>query len=288
MPTKPQNMKPRFAFKTTQVGTLLYLFETLNYLTNQLIIEVESRPGKRGVCMIASKYYENSINSVAYVWLEGDKFEEFECTVPTRVTLSLVDTYKMIKSSRNNSELSIECFNEDKLWISFYNTERRSKSEFCVNLLVNDDAQFRFPSYTYVHYIMLQSYDLFSALKDMSSTSKYVTFHIEEGKIQLITKSMGVERTDTLDTTHVPETDPESKFIITSDEFDTVEYTATFPLLAIHKIHKAQKLNKILSLYINDQNPELPLVMLFQISNLGQLRYMLGSVPEHIVNATAV
>lgn len=255
----------KFNVTTSQVTVILNLLETLGSLTNELTIHFLPE----GMHIKFLKYFHETIPAIAYVHLNSDKFETYECTGHHIITFPLTDTYRMIKSSKNNDEITFrqEETEDDRFQIVFYNNMQKTSTEFVINLFMNAIEDILIPELNYESYIMMPSFEFFNKLKDMASVSKEVTIRYRNQTLQLEAATSALTRVDTLNLVE--------NFLHTSN--DTLEFEGTFSLTALMKLGKAYKINKTLILYMEERKP---IVFLFAVSSLGTLRYITGPISE--------
>lgn len=198
--------------------------------------------------------------------LEGDKFETYYCPNKKIIGVSMNSIYKLIKSTSNSDNISfiMKKKNTSHMIIRIENSEKKSRTEYNLNLLDLDQENLSIPETEVDYIINLPSNDFQRLCRDMQNLSEFINIKLENDILQI-----SCEGDFASQNTSIGET---SHGLIFQKKSDVI-YNHTFSLKYINLFTKSTNLSNTIEISLKTNYP---LSIKYSVANLGQIRFCLA------------
>lgn len=257
-------------FKTVQSNAFKCLFEVLKEILHDVSIQFDAES-------MRIMTVDGSHVALVHLRLDAKNFEEYVCTTPMHVGVNMLNLYKLLKVAGNNDTISFSIADSDasELAIKIENNERRSHTEFKLKLLDVDIEELNMPDIEFDSIITLPSAYFQRMCKDMNNISELMTIRSRQSELVLsCTGDFASQETCIKDSMN------DSMFQAKSDEVVEGTYMLKYLIL----FNKSSSLSNTMEIYMRK---DYPLIMKYQVANLGELRFCLASKIEEGGDRTA-
>lgn len=258
-------------FKTVQSNAFKCLFEVLKEILHDVSIQFDAET-------MRIMTVDGSHVALVHLRLDAKNFEEYVCTTPMHVGVNMLNLYKLLKVAGNNDTISFSIADSDasELAIKIENNERRSQTEFKLKLLDVDIEELNMPDIEFDSIITLPSAYFQRMCKDMNNISELMTIRSRQSELVLsCTGDFASQETSIKDSAA-----NESMFQAKSDEVVEGTYMLKYLIL----FNKSSSLSNTMEIYMRK---DYPLIMKYQVANLGELRFCLASKIEDSAQGAA-
>ena len=219
---------------------------------------------------IKSTTMDASKMSLVYLKLDAKSFEEYMCTKPSTIGISMQAFHKLLKSLTSNDVLTlfIEKSNEHELGIAIENVEKKSCTVFRLKLLDMNYSEYSIPSVEFDRVVRVPSTAFQRLCRDMSHLSPFVRIRSYPESLELFCKGDFASQETTLGgATDINITENSSNAIIES--MYSLKYLTLFG--------RASNLGTTMSLFIKKEHP---LILEYEAGSLGMLKFLLTPSEE--------
>ena len=158
-----------FYARTVQAPVLKVLFDALQSLLVDSVLQISSE----GIKLVD---LDNTHVVMLHLRLDARSFEEFHCEAPVEIGLNISNLHALLKTVNANDTLTMFLENSDanRLGIRVENDEKRTRTEFKLNLLDLDSSEYNIPPVGFNSCIVLPSAYMQKIVRDMSNLSDRV------------------------------------------------------------------------------------------------------------------
>ena len=252
-----------FEFTTVQSHSIKTLFEVLkDVLTDVNIIFDET-----GVKIMAM---DGNHVALIHLKLEADKFEQYYCKEKTMIGVCMMSFYKLMKTVSNSDTITMfmEENNTDQLHISVRNSDKNSITNFSLKLLDIDEEELEIPDVDIDCIVTMNSNEFQKLCRDMTNIKDTITITSEGDKITFACEG-DFAKWETI----IGETSHGLMFSKQTDDYISAEYSLKY----INLFTKSTNLCNTIELYLK---PNYPLIMKYNVGNLGEIRFCLAAKAE--------
>lgn len=155
--------------KTVQACVLKVLMDSLS----SLLVDTTLQFSSDGVKLIE---LDNTHIVMIHVRLDARKFEEFYCETPVNIGVNIGNLHTLLKTVNSSDTLTLFLSNDDRnrLGIRVENEEKKTSTEFKLNLLDLDAHEYTIPPVAFSSMIVLPSTYFQKIMRDMSYLSDRV------------------------------------------------------------------------------------------------------------------
>lgn len=166
--------------KTVQGNTIKSLIEVMKDIWHDINFEFDST-GLKILTM------DTLGLSVVHVKLKAETFEQYTCPEKLIIGVSLVEMYKLIKTttSRDTLVLFVDQAEPNKLGITLENADENRKTCYKLKLLDIDHTEYKIPDIEFDSVITLPSIYFQRTCRDMSKLSNVVTIRTDDNTLVL-------------------------------------------------------------------------------------------------------
>ena len=251
--------------KTVQACVLKILCDVLR----ELLVDAVFQFSSEGIKLVE---LDNTHVVMMHLRLEARKFEEFVCEKPVNIGVNIANLHTLLKTVNASDTLTLflEDNDRNRLGIRVENEEKRTKTEFKLNLLDIDSQDYHIPPVGFNSCIILPSAYLQKIVRDMSNVSDHVEI-TNIGRQLILTCSGHFCKQETV----LQDTDNGAGDEGPEDELDaTTIKQGVFSLKYLCQFCKCQALSANVELYIKN---EFPLITQYKMA-LGSLKLALSPV----------
>lgn len=247
--------------KTVQACVLKVLMDSLS----SLLVDTTLQFSSDGIKLIE---LDNTHIVMIHVRLDARKFEEFYCETPINIGVNIGNLHTLLKTVNSNDTLTLFLSKDDRnrLGIRVDNEEKKTSTEFKLNLLDLDTQEYNIPPVGYSSCVILPSTFFQKIVRDMSYLSERV--EIKNIGRQLILSCVGnfCRQETILRDTDEPVTDED-------DEKDmAIINQGVFSLKYLVMFTKCSSLCPNVELFVKN---EFPCICVYNMS-LGSIRLCLS------------
>jgi proliferating cell nuclear antigen len=155
--------------KTVQACVLKVLMDSLS----SLLVDTTLQFSADGVKIIE---LDNTHIVMIHVRLDARKFEEFYCETPVNIGVNIGNLHTLLKTVNSSDTLTLFLSNDDRnrLGIRVENEEKKTSTEFKLNLLDLDTHEYNIPACGFASCVVLPSTYFQKIVRDMSYLSDRV------------------------------------------------------------------------------------------------------------------
>ena len=265
-----------FLAKSTRPINIKCLFECLKYIVKEANLIIDSTG-------IRIQEINTGKNTIVYCKLHSDKFEEFKCTVPKVIGVSVVQIFKLIKGFNQNDTISfyMEESEPDKLGINLEDMVKKKKKIFKLPLLDREVADVGSiekikENIDYPHLIRITPNDFQQIIRDfdtndtklleISSCNQCLTFTNKDAS-QLVDMQIEMCHNEKAMTEDIVE---KGSIIYSKHNQDIIQ--GVYDLYMLLNFTKATPLTYEVRIHIANENP---ILIEYDVSNLGHISFLL-------------
>ena len=158
-----------FELKTVQVSVIKSLIEGLK----EIITETNVEFSPNGIRISAT---DASVTILVHLFLEADKFEEYNCTKTIVSGVNIVNLFKLIRTVVNNDSLTLFIDEEktSQLGIRIENEEFNKVTEYKLNLIDIDDDIISAPDTNFERMITMPSAEFQKMCREASNIADVI------------------------------------------------------------------------------------------------------------------
>jgi len=260
-----------FYLRTLQSNPIKVLLDSLKDILDIVTIHVN----ENGLILIEM---DGTRSVMVHLKLNADKgdgngFEEYYYNHDEdnyRISLSIPFMHKMLKTINTGDILTLAVLKEDptKLVMVIENENKNLRDVSKLKLRDDNSVQFDIPNPEYESVSRMSSNEFQKYCRDMSIISDSISFKIEDDKFTLSAEG-----------------DIGEKEIVLGEMADSLMFNkraseiieARFSLSFLSLFSRSSNLCSELQIYLNNDNP---LILLYPISNLGSLKYLLAPMVD--------
>lgn len=244
-----------FRFKTVQTNAIRILFESLK----NILSDVNFKADASGLKLTT---IDGTQNAIVNLFLVNEKFEEYICTNPVNIGINLLSVFKILKGIKHTDTISFTIYESEdsNMYIESQNSDKKSTITSKIKLLDMDEKIYNIPDIEFDSYITMPSSDFQTYISDLANVSSEIEFRSNINNLSL--KSTGDFAEQTI---KINETNNE---ISNSDE----QY-GIYNIKYIQLFTKSTNLCGTVEIYLKTG---FPLTILYNVANLGQIKYCLA------------
>jgi len=247
--------------KTVQTSAIKVLIEALKEILTDANIEF-NETGMKIVAMDSTK------TILVHLKLNHDKFDKYVCKKKLMVGVSMLNLFKLIKTTTGNDTLTfyIDESNLNVLGIVIDNGEKNQVTTYELNLMDLNEEKIGIPPQDFNSIITMPSVDFQKICRDMSNLSD--TIEIKSIGTQLIFSCKGDFAKQE---TKVGATADGVNFVKTNEVSDIIQ--GYYNLKHLVLFTKCTSLCNTIEIYMKN---DYPIVINFSVGNLGKLKLALA------------
>lgn len=255
-----------FSFTSVQGGSLRSLFELLSVIIHDVSLVISPQ----GIKVLTA---DGVRNSLIWLRLNPDGFEHFECAGVHRVGINISAVYKLLKTAASHDTISMFMSRDrtDLLGIRISNPEKKITTEFTMRLLDVNFEEITVPDVEFQGVVSLPSAFFQRLCRDASHLSDHLVMTAEGDKVNFACTSDAASQKTVIE----PAVDGKHVVTISWTGEDKGPVVGKYDLKYLCCFCKATSLSPQLELYLRR---DYPLVMQFNVSNLGVLRFALANL----------
>ena len=245
-----------FSFTTVQTNAIKILFEALK----NILCDVNFTANSSGIKLTT---IDSSNCAIVNLILYAEKFEEYVCEGEINIGLNLVSIFKILKGSKHADTISFYINKDEQtvLNIKTVNSSKKTGVESKIKILDMDEKIYNIPDISFNSYITMPSSDFQNYILELSNVSDVINFKSNSKELILSAKGDFAEQKIRIN---------ESNDLLKKD--DTYE-CGTFNIKYILLFCKSSNLCSTIEIYLKS---EYPLTILYNIANLGKIKYCLA------------
>lgn len=249
-----------FEFQTVQSHSLKTLFEVLK----DILTDVNLIFDETGVKIMAM---DGNHVALIHLKLEADKFESFMCKKKTMIGVSMISFFKLMKTVSNTDIVTMFMSEEntDILNITIENSEKNTKTKFALKLLDLDEEELEIPDVEIDCIVTMSSNEFQKLCRDMYNIKDTITITSKNNEINFSCEG-DFAKWETI----IGETSHGLSFNKESNESISADYSLKY----INLFTKSTNLCNTIELYLKK---DYPLIMKYNVGNLGEIRFCLAA-----------
>ena len=244
-----------FYCKTVQTNAIRVLFEALKNILSDINLKADSS----GIKLTT---IDGTEKAIVNLFLDAIKFEEYNCSNDINIGVNLISIYKILKGIKNTDTISFVVYKDeqDHIYIITSHSDKKFTNISKIKLLDMDEKIYNIPDIDFDSYITMPSSDFQSYISELSAISEKVIITTTSNELVLTangnfaTQSINIHETNTNNAT-------------------MTEQKGEFNLKFIQLFTKSTNLCSTVEIYIKT---DFPLTMVYNVANLGQLKYCLA------------
>jgi len=245
-----------FHCKTVQTNAIRILFEALK----NILADINFKADSTGLKLTTIDGTENAIINI---FLRSDKFEEYVCENSVNIGINLISFFKILKGIKNTDTISFTIFKDETehIYISTTNTDKRCKNTSKVKLLDMDEKIYNIPDIDFESFITMPSSDFQGYISELAVLSNKINIKKSDDQLTLSVKGDFAEQIININETN-------------SDVVSTFQ-EGEFNIKFIQLFTKSTSLCSTVEIYLKT---DFPLTIVYNVANLGQIKYCLAPV----------
>ena len=254
-------------FNTVQSGSLKTLTEAMKEVLNDITIYF-TKDEIKIISMDGTK------TTIVYLKLEGSQFEKYVCPSDIEIGVNMTSLYKLMKpiNSSDTIKFYITKDQSNELVIQIENSEKITIDQSFLRLLDLDDDNFSIPPVEYDSIVSMPSIDFQRYCRDLSNISNTVLLKSykdnDTHKFEMSCEGDFAKKKITIGSTC-----SNGLFFQQSSEATFKSASGIFALKYLLLFTKSTNLCSTVEVYLKDN---FPLLLVYSVSNLGQIRYCLA------------
>jgi proliferating cell nuclear antigen len=244
--------------KTVQSQSIKILVESLK----EVLTDINLYFDNNGIKIMTM---DNARVALVYVRLLKDNFEEYHCESRTLCGINMIYLFKLLKTVGNNDVLTLFIRNGsmNELGIKIENKEKNTVTESYLKMLDISEEKLEIPDIQYDSVISMPSVDLQKYCRDLSIISGQVCISSNASKFIL-------EANGDFASQKIIIGEAQNGLIFSKKNQNVSE---TFDLKYINSFTKSTNLCSTVEIFLKR---EYPLVIEYNVANLGKLQYCLA------------
>ncbi|CAI2379381.1 unnamed protein product [Moneuplotes crassus] len=252
-----------FEAKVASALVLKKIIDSIKDLVTEVNLDITSEG-------IGLQAMDSSHVALVSLMLHQKGFCDYNLEKPTTIGICITNLAKVMKLASNDDEITLGLADDPThLKVTFVNRKQEKKTQFDLNLLTLDSEHLGIPDTNYTSEIMMNSFEFSKLIKELNTlcdtvtietTIEYVRFSLESdvgiGNIQIQTSEPNEKKEDGAE-----------------DPKDDAPVVQSFALKYLNMFNKASCLSNSVKLMMA---AETPLVVEFEIEDLGELKYYLA------------
>jgi len=212
---------------------------------------------------------DNSHVSLVFVDLKAEGFDKYKCTRQISMGMSLTSMSKILRCAANDDSITIKAEDEpDKVTFMFENPKQEKVSDYEMKLMNLDNEQLGIPETDYQAVIKLPSAEFQRIVRDLGQFGDSVIISCTEKAVKF--SSAGDIGTGNIKLLPTSNQDKKEEAVVIAVEEPV---TLTFAVRYLNMFTKAATLASQVSL---SMSPDVPLVVEYNIGDIGCMRYYLA------------
>lgn len=247
-----------FTFKTVQTNAVRVLFESLK----NILSDVNFKADSTGLKLTA---VDGTTTAIVNLFLNAERFEEYICPKAINIGINLASVFKILKGIKNTDTISFTILHSDSnnMLLTSQNSDKRAVIRSKIKLLDMDEKIYNIPDIHFDSYMTMPSSDFQTYISDLSNISSEIQIKSNSNNMTMTAKGDFAEQSITINETN--ENIPN----------DSNEQSGTFNIKYIQLFTKSTNLCGTVEIYLKSQYP---LTILYNVANLGVLKYCLAPV----------
>lgn len=249
--------------KTLQSIQIKNLFEGLKEILTDVDFEFDSK-GLRILSVDVTRVL------AIHMRLDAKQFEEYKCTKNLVLGVNLLRFHKILKNMDKSDILTI-FYDEDQpnyLWIETENETHNKKTRCRLNLIEVGNEKIEIPDLTYPSIIILPAAEFHRICRNMNEWSDKIEIQSTDKQLILTSEGMGMYQKTVLG-----ESDDGLAFEVNKKPDEITQ--GIYPLLYLVRFSKCAGLCDVIRLHLKN---DMPLTILYDVVNLGQIKICLASI----------
>ena len=247
-----------FTFKTVQTNAVRVLFESLK----NILSDVNFKADSTGLKLTA---VDGTTTAIVNLFLNAERFEEYICLKSINIGINLASVFKILKGIKNTDTISFTILHSDSnnILLTSQNSDKRAVIRSKIKLLDMDEKIYNIPDIHFDSYMTMPSSDFQTYISDLSNISSEIQIKSNSNNMTMTAKGDFAEQSITINETN--ENIPN----------DSNEQSGVFNIKYIQLFTKSTNLCGTVEIYLKSQYP---LTILYNVANLGVLKYCLAPV----------
>jgi proliferating cell nuclear antigen len=249
-----------FSFTTVQTNAIKILFEALK----NILCDVNFTANSYGIKLTT---IDSTKCAIVNLFLYAEKFEEYICDGELNIGLNLVSIFKILKGSKNADTISFYIYKNEPtvLNIKTVSSNKKTSIESKVKILDMDEKIYNIPDISFDSYITMPSSDFQTYISELSNVSDEIHFKSNSKELILSAKGDFAEQKIRINESN--------DSLVNDDKYQSGCFNVKYILLFC----KSSNLCSTIEIYLKT---DYPLTILYNIANLGKIKYCLA--PKNI------
>ena len=245
-----------FHCKTVQTNAIRILFEALK----NILSDVNFRADSSGLKLTT---IDGTSTAIINVFLNASKFEEYQCDSNVNIGINLISFFKVLKGIKNTDTISFSIFKNEMeyIYISTTNSDKKFTNTSKVKLLDMDEKIFDIPDIDFDSFITMPSSDFQGYISELSSISNKIKIKTADNELILMVNGDFAEQSIKIHETN------------SNKNLKSVSQEGEFNIKFIQLFTKSTNLCSTVEIYLKT---DFPLTILYNVANLGQIKYCLA------------
>ena len=257
--------------KTVQIAP----FRTLMTALKDILLETNISFRPDGIRIVNM---DKSHTTLAHLWLDAEKFEQYYCKYPQIVVgVNMLHLFKLINTIDNDDTLTLyieeSSYSEgivDKLGFRFENGDINQVKDQKLKLIEPEEEELTVPKVEFSSIITFPSTDFQKIIRDLSNISERL--EIKSVGNELIFKCSGPFAEGEI---RRGESDSVTEFIKNPDSSKIIQ--GEFSLKNLGYFIKCTNLCNSIEIYLDN---DMPLVVKYSVASLGTIKLCLAPLPQ--------
>jgi len=245
-----------FSFTTVQTNAIKILFEALK----NILCDVNFTASPSGIKLTT---IDSTNCAIVNLVLNAEKFEEYICENELNIGLNLVSIFKILKGSKHADTISFYINKNEPtvLNIKTINSNKKTSIESKVKILDMDEKIYNIPNISFNSYITMPSSDFQNNILELSNVSDTIYFKSNSKELILSAKGDFAEQQIKINESN--------DTLVDDDNYESGTFNVKYILLFC----KSTNLCSTIEIYLKT---DYPLTILYNIANLGKIKYCLA------------
>ena len=259
-----------FYMSTAQGGVVHSLFEALKDIVHDISITID----EAGMRVLTTDGVKQMLLSLK---LDGSKFEKFHSNGTHRLGVNVAALFKLLRiaGARDTVTLFQNKTDTETLGVEISNPDKKTVTKFSMKLLDVNFADIKVPDVSFDASVTMPSQYFQRLCRDISNIGTELSIHMPADEDTLALSCVGSFASQSTILSPVVE----GKHVVTierfgGDERPREELGGTYPLRYVNLFGRASCLSPVVELFMKKNYP---IVMRYEISNLGYISFALAS-----------
>jgi proliferating cell nuclear antigen len=257
-----------FYMSSAQGGVIHSLFEALKDIVHDISITVD----EAGMRVLTTDGVKQMLLSLK---LDGSKFEKFHSNGTHRLGVNVAALFKLLRiaGARDTVTLFQRKADTETLGIEISNPDKKTVTKFSMKLLDVNFADIKVPDVAFDASVSMPSQYFQRLCRDISNIGTELSIHMPPDEDALTLSCIGSFASQSTVLSPVVE----GKHVVAIERFgegERCELGGTYSLKYTNLFNRASGLSPVVELFMKKNYP---LVMRFEISNLGYISFALAS-----------